>query len=64
VKKKQRSEKRRATGEEMSRAADAKLRRYIANSAVEWAKREPDVQRQMVAQTFGIYGGFGHLLIW
>ena len=55
MKKKQRLEKRRRTDEELSRAADAKLERYIANSAIEWASREPDVRRQMVAQTFGYH---------
>jgi len=53
MKKKQRPEKRRPTDEEMSRAADAKLKRYIAKSAIEWADKEPEVRRQMVAQTFG-----------
>jgi len=37
----------------MSRAADAKLKRYITKSALEWADREPEIRRQMVAQTFG-----------
>jgi hypothetical protein len=54
MKKKQRPEKRR-TDEERSRLADNRLKRYIANSAIELAKREPDVQREMVAQTFGYH---------
>ena len=53
MKKKQRPEKRRQTDEELSRAADAKLKRYIAKAALEWAEKEPEVRRQMVAQTFG-----------
>ena len=51
--KKKRNEKRRPTDEEMSRAEDAKLKRYITKSALQWAERDPDVKRQMVAQTFG-----------
>jgi len=51
--KKKRSEKRQLTDEEISRAADAKLKRFITRSAVEWADRDPEVKRQMVAQTFG-----------
>lgn len=51
--KKKRTEKRRPTDEEMSRADDAKLKRYITRSAIEWAEGEPEVRRQMVAQTFG-----------
>lgn len=53
MKKKQGPEKRRPTAEEMSRAADAKLQRYIAKAALEWAEREPEVRRQMIAKTFG-----------
>ena len=55
MKKKQRPEKRQPTDEEMSRAADGRLRRYITKSAIALADREPDVQRQMVAQTFGYH---------
>jgi len=55
MKKKRRPEKRRATDQEESRAADAKLKRFISSSAIELAKREPNVQRQMVAQTFGYH---------
>lgn len=51
--KKKRIEKRRPTDEEMSRAADTKLKRYITRSALEWADRDPEIKRQMVAQTFG-----------
>jgi len=50
---KKRPERRQPTAEERSRAADAKLKRYITKSALEWADREPEVRRQMVAQTFG-----------
>ncbi len=51
--KKKRTEKRRPTDEEMSRAADTKLKRYITKSALEWADRDPEIRSQMVAQTFG-----------
>ena len=53
--KRKRPEKRQPTDEERSRAAAAKLKRYIAKSAIEWANRDPEVQRQMVAQTFGYH---------
>lgn len=51
--KKKRTEKRRPTDEEMSRAADTKLKRYITKSALEWADRDPEIRSQMIAQTFG-----------
>ena len=51
--KKKRTEKRRPTDEEMSRADDAKLKRYITKSALQWAERDPEVKRQMIVQTFG-----------
>ena len=51
--KKKRTEKRRPTDEEMSRAADTKLKRYITKAALEWADRDPEIRSQMVAQTFG-----------
>lgn len=51
--KKKRPEKRPSTDEERSRAADAKLKRYITKSALDWAEKEPEVRRQMVAQTLG-----------
>ena len=51
--KKKRNEKRRPTDEEMSRADDVKLKRYITKSALQWAERDPEVKHQMVAQTFG-----------
>ncbi|MFC1982554.1 hypothetical protein ACFLV5_02040 [Chloroflexota bacterium] len=53
--KKKRPKKRQTSDEEMSRAADARLKRIITNSAIEMVKRDPEVQRQMVAQTFGYH---------
>ncbi|MFC1985431.1 hypothetical protein ACFLWC_00380 [Chloroflexota bacterium] len=50
--KKKRPEKKQLTDEEKSRAADAKLKRFIAKSALELADRNPEVKRQMVSQTF------------
>ena len=55
IKRKKRHEKRRATVEDMSRAADAKLQRYIASSAIKLADEEPEIRREMVAKTFNFH---------
>ena len=55
MKKKERPEKRRRTDEELSRAADSQLKRYIAKAALEAAEKEPEVRRQMIAKTFGYH---------
>lgn len=51
--KKTRREKRPRTDEEISRAEDRRLKRFISQSAIKWATDEPEVRRQMVAQTLG-----------
>lgn len=51
--KKKRTEKKPRTDEELSRAEDRRLKRFISQSAIKWATDEPEVRRQMVAQTLG-----------
>lgn len=50
---KKRTEKRQPSAEEGSRNADYRLKRFISKSAIELAESDPEVKRQMVAQTFG-----------
>lgn len=43
------------TDEEKSRTADLRLRRLISRSAIELVSKDPDAQRQVVAQTYGYH---------
>lgn len=51
--KKNRSEKKQPTAEELIRKEDLKFKRLATKLATEWAEKDADVGRQMVAKVFG-----------